>query len=247
MKKEKITAIRTVWLMIILMGMTLTCMAQSPFVKIVKATDSNVALHQKPSALSPVLVYMEDEDGMEGLYLEWASKKNDGEEVDDVSILPVLKEENEWYKVQYEDKTAYVLKVLCKELTQRPLPKDETVLETGEYKGYCFSMEESYGAFAFKIGHYTNGMYVFEYRTWANSYNEGETTMDEENGFNFNVKYSNEFHQPDLSKILADPKMLSYVMSKRDKMRHDETEYLFGVAGDDQVYSVSIAKMSGEK
>ena len=231
------TTIAVKYALLFLMSvMTLPCMAQSPFLKIVKAISTDVALHQKPSTSSPVLVYKEDE--MESLYADWSSNKN--EEGVDVTFLPILKEEGEWYKAQYEEQTVYVMKKSCKDVVLRSLPQDETVLTTGDYKGYCFSMGESFGGFKIQIGRYVNGMYVFEYSTWANAYNEGETTMDEENGFNFNVKYTNEYQQPDLSKILADPKLLSFVMSKLDKMKHDKKECLFGIVGDEEIYSVSI-------
>lgn len=245
---------KMLFLLIAIVGITLQGMAQTPFKvktppfkKFVKVIASDVNLRKAPSTNSPRLIYEEDEMG--DLYPSWSSGKiRPGQEVAHAKVLPVCESSDfpdvnnvdGWLCGHYEGQFVYIMKKFCEEVSLRPLPKNNgciSTITTGKYKDYCFLMEESYGGFLFRMGQYVNGMYIFNYTTWANAYNDSATTIDKDNGIDLNKKYADEYGQPDLEKILSDSKMVEMLMNSVSEMRYEQVIY-FGVVGDDSINEI---------
>ena len=235
-------------ILVVCMSIALQGMAQepftvkpAPFMKYVRLA-KGVELRQEPTTHSARLAW---DDGEESASLAWRTGKLRAGEMPVVaSVLPVWKEQGEWYMAQYYEKTVFVMKKSCTEVQLRPL-KDigeydvVRIIPSGEYKDYCISFTYISGGCQLLLGKYVDGMFVFEYTAECNAAHEGSNYIDAEGFVYFNKQLADEDGDPSIDKIINDAKTMEFLMTNVNSLQHHPL-YMFGVEGDHEVYSCYV-------
>ena len=263
---------RLLFLLVALVGMTMQSVGQVDLVikmpkvkKIVKLTATNVNFRMAPSTSSPKLGWIANE----GMWISWLNNNERSEMPIDVSVMPVIGESGDWYKVYlsipYEDEqgkdyhteTAYVMKKFCKDVVLRPLrlpaPNGIKVstIKDSKYKDFCLCLTDD-GDFtkALHIGKYKDGMFVFGKRTLVFS-NIGKYYKEEGSHFQKDVNHSEWLRYIyddnlatdsglDLGKLVSNSKELNFLFSNLSKTT-DDTLVFYGIEEDNTWYPIVLS------
>lgn len=252
-------------LFVAIVGLTAKCVAQLPFEvekpkfqKFVKVTASNVNLRQQPSATSPRLVFQSNlsDDCLDcDPSLVFSNKPlRRGDEPARASILGVIGESGDWYKVYfyyslasdtYYSEEAYIMKKYCADVQCRPLTlpvpeemygMDVVQINSGKYKGLCLLRDYGYyDVPLLRIGRYSNGMFIFPYYIEYSTYDECDETEFEVEDDEPSICLNNTFfidYQLNLQKLVSDSQTIDLLMNNIEKFNKWETIYYYGIVGD---------------
>ena len=233
--------------------------------KIVKLVATNVNFRETPTTASRKLGWIADE----GLWVVWLKNKEKSLKPIDISVLPVVGESGDWYKVYlsipYEDElgkhyhteTAYVMKKFCKDVTLRPLvtPAPDgikvSVIMDSKYKDLCLCLTDD-GDYTktLHIGKYRDGMFIFgkEILVFGNI---GRYYKETGSHFQADVNYSDRLRYVyddslvtddglDVERLASNQKELSFLFGNLSKTT-DDTIVFYGIEGDETWYPIVLS------
>jgi hypothetical protein len=260
---------RLLFLLVAIVGITLQSMAQTNRIpkvqKFVKVTATGVNFRQKPNVKSKKLGWYSEGDGSILAWLASNAKLSEYERINE-TILPVTGENGDWYQVYlsilwgeegdygYYGRTAYIMKKFCQEIAQRPLSLPSPnlnvkMVQTGEYKGYCFYLEEnSMNKDCLFIGKKVGNIFVFDHfiHVWGNMGN-----YYQESGAHFQKDVNYDFKRfifdenvatdwtLDLGKLIAIPKVYTYLLRNLSQTTPTYRAF-FGVEEDQDWHVIAI-------
>ena len=240
-----------------LQGAAQTTVKLPKVLKFVKV-EEGVNLRKGPSASTPRLIFQSniDDDCLDcEPSLVFSNKQlRKGDEPARASLLPVLGEEGDWYKVLFCDEgvyssEAYVMKRFCKDAKERPLtlppPHDLhfAVVTSGKHANLCLQwLFGWYDERILRLGEYVDGKFIFSRAiTFSNSdsYQEPEIMNWGEGDY---IEFGSQLfdsYDLNLDKLVKDQKSLDFLMNHQSNMRKVCVVY-YGIEDDWQWHTYFI-------
>lgn len=254
-------------LLVAILGMSLPSMAQTNSMpkiqKFVEVTATGVNFRQAPTTASKKLGWTSEGYGPE---LGWVNNSTTDFEHICETILPVIGESGDWYKVHlsifcedegdtwYVNKTAYIMKKFCRDLRQKPLTLPATSdldvkqIKTGPYKDFCLYLDYGDNDKTLYVGKYIDGMFVFTnkffvFQNIGKYYQNQDNSHFVENDYGFETYvYDDKIasgEMLDLYKLINSPRDIQLLMTNMSKSVPANMAF-YGIEGDNEWHVITF-------